>query len=221
MKPLLQIARLAPALLSALSVGLVTGCTTLPPMASIKATANEPGLPAGPAKVHVVSRSIPHHGIKTIHEFSERYGAKYQEKLDERYAAALAAGELWAKREAARIEDHAKFAPTVAAEFAAKGYTVVSREEADFTVSFSLASIPWEEIPLDGRIANQAAEPPRDDVRFDLWVDRNSPNREAGRFPLWHGELHSETLAPPKTYVRTLLLHLGRNFDGDTPSVGN
>lgn len=43
----------------ALAAGLLAGCTTLTPVASIKATVNAPGFPEAPAKVHVESRSFP------------------------------------------------------------------------------------------------------------------------------------------------------------------
>jgi len=200
----------------ALAAGLLAGCTTLTPVASIKATVNAPGFPAAPAKVYVDGRSFPQHGKKITREFSERYGAGYREKLEERYAALLAGGDLWAKREAARIEAHANFAPTIAAEFAARGHVLVPRDEADYLVSFSFSAVPWEESMGSDRLPD--IDDPKHEANLYLAVYRNPPLPGArSPSPLWRGELRAETPAEPKVYLRTLMQHLGRNFVGVTP----
>lgn len=200
----------------ALAAGLLAGCTTLIPVASIKATVNAPGFPEAPAKVHVESRSFPQHGKKITREFSERYGAAYREKLDERYVALLAAGDLWAKREAARIEAHANFAPTVAAEFAARGHVLVPRDEADYLVSFSFSAVPWEESMGSDRLPD--IDDPKHQADLFLEIHRNPrlPD-ERSPTPLWRGKLHAETPAEPKVYLRTLMQYLGRHFADTTP----
>ena len=219
MKTLPKIGRAAPAIMLALGVGLRAGCASVPLLAFIRATASDPGRPSVPAKVYVESRSVANFERKITREFAERYGARSREKLDERFAALLAAGDLWARREAARIEAHARLAATVSALLAAQGYTMTTYEEAHYVVSFTLVETPWEELPVDGWITDDFPEGPRHEARLFIQVLRAPYTPEQSRSPLWRGVLYAEDAVAPKAYFKTLLQYLGRNFTGDTRMI--